>query len=566
MNSSSAAVAGGQLCPVAAETAAGAAWVDGLAFELSREHPCLGLRLTEIQALNPSLYSSIAREASKFSQSLRNHPSRFHLETPPERPHRVRLVRQAAFTAPQEANPADVALAATHLELAAVKTMAARSDRLRRRRRKKAQNAASASLGPAASGLWLLTAVRRAAYYWMRLTPAGAAVNRADPAAEPMSPEWCRRTLPMFTTFILARNDTFLMVEGVPTVSLCSAATEATQQDASQSLAALSDAERTSLLKLGRRTVSAATMYQRRAPHDTEGLNVERMCRQYPSIKSLVEPNSRLLSALRMASVVLSSKGEESFEVYSNAERNGKWFVRMDLGASSPGASPGASDVESLIMDEEGAYSLTGRKAARMMAKILHNAWRDVLSTRERKEPTTGSVCLDLSAGVGGNSFELGKAFDSVHAFELDQERCKMLRSNLKHHGVDSVVTCTCGDSVQALRNKLPGNGPGSVGNERLSTAVAAILDPPWGGTHYNTSKQRETIRFSGLTMSELVVEFVGMNKSLRVLGIKLPLSFDVTGDLADKLSGAAGVRMYACKNIFRQRFVVFVAAKSPAD
>ena len=163
-------------------------------------------------------------------------------------------------------------------------------------------------------------------------------------------------------------------------------------------------------------------------------------------------------------------------------------------------------------------------------------------------------------AGVGGNSFELGKAFDSVHAFELDQERCKMLRSNLKHHGVDSVVTCTCGDSVQALRNKLPGNGPGSVGNERLSTAVAAILDPPWGGTHYNTSKQRETIRFSGLTMSELVAEFVGVRKSLCVLGIKLPLSFDVTGDLADKLSDIAGVRMYACKKIFRQRFVVFVA------
>ena len=86
------------------------------------------------------------------------------------------------------------------------------------------------------------------------------------------------------------------------------------------------------------------------------------------------------------------------------------------------------------------------------------------------------------------------------------------------------------------------------------------MLDPPWGGKHYNKSKEREGILFSGLSMSEFVAEFVGKSKALCVLGIKLPLSFDITGDLADKLSDVGGVRMYACKKIFQQRFVVFVA------
>ena len=59
--------------------------------------------------------------------------------------------------------------------------------------------------------------------------------------------------------------------------------------------------------------------------------------------------------------------------------------------------------------------------------------------------------------------------------------------------------------------------------------------------------------------MAQFVAEFV-KKECLCVLGIKLPLSFNITDDLVDKLSREEGVRMYACKKIFQQRFVVFVA------
>ena len=427
-------------------------------------------------------------------------------------------------------------------------------------------------------------------------------MNRIDPAVEPMSPEWCRLALPLFTAFLRVRDPVFFLTDSMvrekdredkdksmppqqaTTMVLLRAAVDQqhTEECCSNSLARLSDLQLATLRKLGTRTINAITAYQLRIPLDKEGLGVARMLRQDPGMKSLVAPDVPLLIALRMArAAVLSSSHERGlaagcFEVYSNAERNGKWFVRMEpnKSSSSQGSSNSSNSsnskssnsfVQSLTTDEEGAYSVTGRKAARIMANLLHQAWKGVMSTSARKEPT--SKCFDLSAGVGGSSFELGKVFDSVVAFELDQERCGMLRANLQHQGVGSVVTCVCADSVDALRKLSIGrNSSNSSSNSSSNnsssrrSALAAVLDPPWGGKHYNKSKAREDILFSGLSMSEFVAEFVGKSKALCVLGIKLPLSFDITGDLAEKLSDVGGVRMYACKKIFQQRFVVFVA------
>ena len=419
-------------------------------------------------------------------------------------------------------------------------------------------------------------------------------MNRIDPAVEPMSPEWCHLVLPMFINFLLVRDQVFSMNDSMElveeeeekekdtdtdtdtdksmpskqatrTVLLRSAVDQQhtnTEECCNNSLAALSDIQHTTLLKLGRRTVNAVAAYQLQSPLDKEGLDVKRMLRQDPGMRSLVAPDVPLVHALQMArAAILSGSSQECFEVYSNVERNGKWFVRMDPSKSSSNStttttttkqissSSSNSFVQSLTMDEEGAYSVTGKKAARIMANLLHQAWREVFSTNDKKELT--STCFDLSAGVGGNSFELGQVFDQVVAFELNQERCEMLRLNLQHQGVDSIVTCNCGDSVDALRKLSAASSSSSS-----SSALAAVLDPPWGGTHYNKSKKRGDILFSGLTMAQFVAEFV-KKECLCVLGIKLPLSFNITDDLVDKLSN---VRMYACKKIFQQRFVVFVA------
>ena len=69
-----------------------------------------------------------------------------------------------------------------------------------------------------------------------------------------------------------------------------------------------------------------------------------------------------------------------------------------------------------------------------------------------------------------------------------------------------------------------------------------------------------ESLLLSGMTMSEFVAEFVGVEKPLCALGMKLPLNFDVTRHLADKLRRVKGVHLVQQRKIFQQRFVLFVA------
>jgi hypothetical protein len=116
---------------------------------------------------------------------------------------------------------------------------------------------------------------------------------------------------------------------------------------------------------------------------------------------------------------------------------------------------------------------MTDGRSAAAMASVLANAVRTVWaptgsepgaketdstgdaeaqrrgSTRQRQSVPAGGVhCIDLTAGVGGNTIACGKRFDSVLAFEIDAARAELLRQNVGAAALEVSVSLSVALSV----------------------------------------------------------------------------------------------------------------------
>jgi predicted RNA methylase len=325
-------------------------------------------------------------------------------------------------------------------------------------------------------------------------------------------------------------------------------------------------------------------------------------------------------------------------KLFPDQRRDGAWYIQV---LSSPSTTAvdeaGLEDgrCSSLLTDAVGSYSMTDARSAAAMANILANAVlaSTGVAARPRKcvasdtdleekgkggdavacnmepakrrntESPEGLHCIDLTAGVGGNTVACGKRFDSVLAFEIDASRADLLRKNVAAAALERTVTVKCGDSLAALPELADTWEP-----VRLCTsgAIAAILDPPWGGIHYkrrrldhsklraasahtneedeggssSSSYSLQLDQSQGNTDSDLIAEDEGLtlggvplsgvvalvgehlaNVLPVYLGVKLPLTFDVTKWKARLESAGELRRMHttveSIKKLGRQLFVV---------
>lgn len=233
-----------------------------------------------------------------------------------------------------------------------------------------------------------------------------------------------------------------------------------------------------------------------------------------------------------------------SLERYRDPECGGDWRVRIRGTAGLQVDGEGQLVTEGFQADAEGLYSVTGRRAAKAMARMLARCFEEHLGLPAL---AAGSRCVDMTAGVGGNTAALARAFHAVQAYEIDPTRYSLLRENLQMCGLAGRVDCILGDSVAALQaGDKHAHADAAVSSEPLP---AVMLDPPWGGVNYKRKGPVELL-LGGLRISQLLPILRGRAS---VVGLKAPVAWDAAAFLSGLPACVAG---HSWRVVGRQRFL----------
>ena len=285
-----------------------------------------------------------------------------------------------------------------------------------------------------------------------------------------------------------------------------------------------------------------------------------------------------------------------------NSCTDGSWYIELmedELNDNDPNRDVCRKPRSSaLAADDVGTFSLTKPRLATAMAKLLYNACKyghlgavntnsgdeSSLSINSSSQSTAPSctesssesfTCIDLTAGVGGNTIAFGKIFDQVFAYEIDSSRVQLLEKNLDVKLSSSErekVLVQCTDSIGALNDlSRTLRRQGDWCDKRIGSRVAVFVDPPFGGLHYRVSHKLSSSEdfCESLNLGEdmpltRVVGLISVHFSPVVIGLKLPLIFDVPSFVKKmenptkpQINKAYKIRVQVIKKMERQLFVV---------
>ena len=214
---------------------------------------------------------------------------------------------------------------------------------------------------------------------------------------------------------------------------------------------------------------------------------------------------------------------------------------------------------QKLLSDDVGRYSVTKPKLAAVMTKTLYRICNgrnpDCSVAIDNK-----SVCVDLTAGIGGNTISFAQVFSKVYAYEIDENRFGYLRENIKR--LDTVyknrIKIGCRDSLEAFQELVVNNVLSESGS------VVVFIDPPFGGIR----RKKELISGQHLFLGDVPLTRVLINVASSIMvtfGLKLPLNFDVFAFL-EELSKENTIGKFdavCIKKMEQQLFVVLRVAQS---
>ena len=166
-------------------------------------------------------------------------------------------------------------------------------------------------------------------------------------------------------------------------------------------------------------------------------------------------------------------------------------------------------------LDEEAAYSVSNDISAKKVADYF-------VSKLRRKNLSI----IDATACVGGNTMAFAKhiAFREVLALEIDPEKVKMLKHNLKQGLTPSEIQKTTvihGDCLEEI-TKL-----------NFSHDVVVFADPPWGGRSYKFQAAPD-VHLRGKGSLDDFLTLCRNHPNISHLALKLPFNFD-TSQLTSK-------------------------------
>jgi hypothetical protein len=263
------------------------------------------------------------------------------------------------------------------------------------------------------------------------------------------------------------------------------------------------------------------------------------------------------------------------------------WYIEFNRTILNKGKADDRFDAEKRLLaaDDVGSFSLTSRRVAIAMANLLLRACihgplgftknndckvvdpvNGIGQSDKEVAIERGMICIDLTAGVGGNVIAFGKVYSHVYAFEIDQTRADLLQRN-----IDSFmeicdrekIIVQCQDSIQGIA-KLASELRANESRGRLAR-ISVFIDPPFGGVYYRSKNAYDG---SNLCLGEnmplkRVVATVSSLLSPVTIGLKLPLIFDVRS-FAQQLevessssSISIDVKVVLIKKIERQLFVI---------
>lgn len=155
-------------------------------------------------------------------------------------------------------------------------------------------------------------------------------------------------------------------------------------------------------------------------------------------------------------------------------------------------------DKTKLQMTNVGVYSVSGKKAALLLAKIIN------LNMDNEKKITV----TDGTGNVGSDTLMLAIYFDKVNSIELNETNYKALKNNVDVYGFENVNVYN-GDTIEIL-DKI--------------TQDVIYLDPPWGGPDYKKYAQLK-LYLGKYELSDIYLKFKNKTK---LFIFKVPYNYDV--------------------------------------
>jgi len=435
---------------------------------------------------------------------------------------------------------------------------------------------------------WLLGKVQHEVHGLLRLCPAHRPVGH-----EPFSSTWACLALQFFCGFLEERPDVFRVVHmsehgyhGPPGPYALLVADAAPIAHTGHSRDELSCAASKQLfLPEELEWMCDRIMVLLRSAglchRGSTGMNLGRACEDAKM--------QELLQGRCLLEVLMSGALAHQVVCYQDTGRDGAWYIRVRPNLGDSEAEVGEVRCQAcapptvMQADEVGNYSFTAHGAARKMASVLALCFERCTG---QESASTGSMCIDMTAGVGGNTVALARTFHAVQAYEIDPVRCEHLRANLVAQRVAHKVQCCCSDSLvmlaapasdgdvhvslQEFGNIIQDNDTDSLAKNVDCQSVplpAVMLDPPWGGVHYKRLRHDATsgtrgasLSMGGLPLAELVSRLAGRAS---VVGLKLPKEFGVA-DFLEQVRLATTIVGYTNRIVCRQRFVCLELTSPP--
>ena len=148
-------------------------------------------------------------------------------------------------------------------------------------------------------------------------------------------------------------------------------------------------------------------------------------------------------------------------------------------------------EYNNLKMDYEGTFSLSWKKDADILSKIIKEIYSDV-------------KIIDATAGVGGNSISFGTYFSNVTSIEMDTERFNLLVDNLNTHNIkNKTINGNFLDYLDIDYNLI-------------------FIDLPWGGPSYKY-KNSISLSIDNISLYDLIKKI-----NNKIIVLKLPFNYDM--------------------------------------
>jgi len=139
----------------------------------------------------------------------------------------------------------------------------------------------------------------------------------------------------------------------------------------------------------------------------------------------------------------------------------------------------------------------------------------DLINKHIKKYNLSSIHIVDMTACVGGDTISFSKNFNSVTAFEIDNNRYDSLINNITVYGLTNIKTYNV--NVLSALHLMP-------------QFDIVYMDPPWGGNDYkNVRNLRLTL--SDIPIESIVINVFNENKMKcvpKLMVLKLPKNYDV--------------------------------------